>query len=471
MGNSFVVDGTLLVVFVPELFTDWKAEDPASRRSSMVRQSRCRGMCLMNGSRRNARGEATRRSILEATVTLVSRYGYDSTTISRIQKATQRPASSIYWLFDTKDDLIAEALESSYRREPGNLPAWCAPQADAALVDQLRLELAPELRSSESEDPIRLGIMLALEGSAAESKAQLPFRTRRNAAHRRISQWWEAITVGDDATAASGQDQLVEITMALLDGHYTSDVHVEEADIAPRADLAAHFLASCRSHLPPLQRHSPSRFVRESTPAHDHDDADEALRVAARKLVATYGYEGATIARICKESGVQKSSLYWRYDDKDALIRSAVAQDFLGILQPLGVLSTHSANWIHDLADAVAEVLNRASTYPDTVKAGLLLKVQKWDHPDSAGALVATGTSRIADSLSDWIHRMNPDSPSADDVGDHLSWLITRLCDGVMVNMSLAKEKQVHLPAEHLRTVLSETLASWTVSGQALNDA
>ena len=67
----------------------------------------------MNSNRRNARGEATLRRILHATVELIGRYGYDNTTIARIVKATQRPASSIYWYFETKDELIAAALEDS----------------------------------------------------------------------------------------------------------------------------------------------------------------------------------------------------------------------------------------------------------------------------------------------------------------------------------------------------------------------
>ena len=72
----------------------------------------------MNSSRRNARGEASLQRILEATVQLIGRYGYDNTTIARIVKATQRPASSIYWYFENKDELIAAALENSYSQVP-----------------------------------------------------------------------------------------------------------------------------------------------------------------------------------------------------------------------------------------------------------------------------------------------------------------------------------------------------------------
>ena len=146
----------------------------------------------MNSNRRNARGEATLRRILHATVELIGRYGYDNTTIARIVKATQRPASSIYWYFETKDELIAAALEDSYSKVPRSHRPWGSTfDPDRPLLDQLMTELGPELLVTESERSLRLGIMLALEGSAATSKVQEPFRRRRAAALTRVQAWWD----------------------------------------------------------------------------------------------------------------------------------------------------------------------------------------------------------------------------------------------------------------------------------------
>ena len=98
----------------------------------------------MNSNRRNARGEATLRRILRATVDLIGRYGYDNTTIARIVTATQRPASSIYWYFETKDELIAAALEDSYSKVPRSHRPWGSTfDPDLPLLDQLMSELGP----------------------------------------------------------------------------------------------------------------------------------------------------------------------------------------------------------------------------------------------------------------------------------------------------------------------------------------
>ena len=105
----------------------------------------------MNSSRRNARGEATLRRILHVTVELIARYGYDNTSIARIVKATGRPASSIYWYFETKDELIAAALEDSYSKVPRSHRPWGSTfDPDRPLLDQLMSELGPELLVTES---------------------------------------------------------------------------------------------------------------------------------------------------------------------------------------------------------------------------------------------------------------------------------------------------------------------------------
>ena len=92
----------------------------------------------MNTSRRNARGEASLQRILQSTVQLVGRYGFDNTTIARIVKATDRPASSIYWFFENKDELIAAALESSYSQQAPSRRPWEEFNPTRPLLDQLQ---------------------------------------------------------------------------------------------------------------------------------------------------------------------------------------------------------------------------------------------------------------------------------------------------------------------------------------------
>lgn len=431
----------------------------------------------MKTSRRNARGEASLQRILQSTVQLVSRYGYDNTTIARIVRATERPASSIYWFFENKDELITAALENSYARVAPSRRSWEEFNPGRPLLDQLRDELEPELRASESEDPLRLGIMLALEGSAANSKIQEPFLRRRAGAQRRIEAWWDAAFAaqetykGLDRTAGIGW--MGRLTMAFLDGHYISDVAVEDRDAARRSTIVAHALAgafgvaSTLAGLPPLGEEPYVPLPAESPSPEAGPEAVNLLRVT-RALVAKHGYEGATMSRICEASGMQRSSVYWRYKDKDTLIRAAVAEPFLDLLTPLRQLPATN-RWREELSSALSTVMSHAHAQPDTVKGGLLLKLQRWDPPTSGGSAVLAGTASIEAQLAGWFEDVLPPAGHNDPISEHLAWFIARLCEGLMLGSALGHPVPADSIAGILVPMLAEAFEHWQtpVSGNA----
>lgn len=423
----------------------------------------------MNTSRRNARGEASLQRILESTVQLVSRYGYDNTTIARIVRATERPASSIYWFFENKDELITAALENSYSRVPPARRPWDEFNPERPLLDQLREELEPELRASESEDPLRLGIMLALEGSAANSKIQEPFQRRRTGAQRRIEAWWEAAFAAQSAKEGFdrvGVGWMGRLTMAFLDGHYISDVAVDDRDAARRSTIVAHALAGAYEVMTRRPEHlvqERDRATASSVQPHTSETALEApnLLHVTRALVAEHGYEGATMSRICEASGMKRSSIYWRYKDKDALITAAVAEPFLELLAPLRELPSTSNHWLEELSSALTKVMSGAQEHPDTVKSGLLLKLQRWDPPTSGGSAVLAGTASVEKQLAVWFEGVLPAAEDKDAISVHLAWIVARLCEGLMLGSALGHPVASNAVAGILVPMLSKALERW----------
>ncbi|GAA1787629.1 hypothetical protein GCM10009712_38850 [Pseudarthrobacter sulfonivorans] len=424
----------------------------------------------MNTSRRNARGEASLQRILQSTVQLVGRYGFDNTTIARIVKATDRPASSIYWFFENKDELIAAALESSYSKQAPSRRPWEEFSPKRPLLDQLREELEPELRASESEDPLRLGIMLALEGSAADSKVQEPFRRRRAAAQRRIEAWWAgafSARAADTGDRSAGIEWMGRLTLAFLDGHYISDVVADDRDAAQRSTILAHALAgafdvvarqppSAAFELPPCEHPRPEG----STPEADGEGGNNLLHVT-RALVAEHGYEGATMSRICAASGMKRSSVYWRHKDKDTLIKAAVAEPFVGLLAPFLVLPNPTDDWLHDLSYALETFMSEVLNHPDTVKAGLLLKLQRWDPPTSGGSTVLAGTALAEERLADWFKEVLPEAEGKNSIRVHLAWTVARLCEGLMLGSALGRTVAPQAVAGILVPMLTKPLDHW----------
>jgi len=395
----------------------------------------------MNSNRRNARGEATLRRILHATVDLIGRYGYDNTTIARIVTATQRPASSIYWYFETKDELIAAALEDSYSKVPRSHRPWDSTfDPDRPLLDQLMSELGPELLVTESERSLRLGIMLALEGSAATSKVQEPFRRRRAAALTRVQAWWTSVFASHPNTGGinhtAGILWMTTLSLTFLDGHYISDIVVDEQAAIRRSRILARALdGAFRFLLESAQSLAREPDIATSTFADEASGGKDRLLRVTRSLIAEHGYEGATISRICAAAQMQRSSVYWRYKDKDALVKAAVAEPFLALLNPLQSLTDPTDGW-PELSRALETIMDRVQAEPDTVKAGLLLKMQRWEPPTLGGSAVLEGSSAAEADLAAFFGRIVPEEHDGP-VGRDLAWIVARFIDGFMLAPAL----------------------------------
>lgn len=122
--------------------------------------------------RTRANGQQSRARILDAATDIAAERGYEATTMSLVSKRSGLPATSIYWHFANKDDLIAAVIERSYQRwiealdlptgaEVANRSADIGAQVAKALLD------APEF--------LRLGLKLAMERRPVEPRARREF--------------------------------------------------------------------------------------------------------------------------------------------------------------------------------------------------------------------------------------------------------------------------------------------------------
>src|SRR5258705_13840924 len=74
--------------------------------------------------RKRADGELSRERILDAATEIAAERGYEGASIALVSASCGLPASSIYWHFKNKDDLIAAVIERSF----GDwLKAWQVP--------------------------------------------------------------------------------------------------------------------------------------------------------------------------------------------------------------------------------------------------------------------------------------------------------------------------------------------------------
>jgi AcrR family transcriptional regulator len=134
--------------------------------------------------RRRADGELSRARILDAATEIAAERGYEGTSIAVVSAKCGLPASSIYWHFKDKDDLIAAVIERSFGSW---LSAWRIP--DDGNIEERFVGVATQTAKAllDSPDFIRLGLMLALERRPVEPRARAVFLQVRAEAYQQLA--------------------------------------------------------------------------------------------------------------------------------------------------------------------------------------------------------------------------------------------------------------------------------------------
>ena len=162
--------------------------------------------------RRRPDGELSRARIIDAAAEIAAERGYEGTSVAAVSAKCGLPASSIYWHFKDKDDLIAAVIERSFGSW---VSAWRLPaegRQQERMIDMAGQTLTALL---ESPDFLRLGLMLALERRPVEPRARTMFLTVRDQAARVISANMKDLLPGlTDAQAT----QLSTFALAGADG-------------------------------------------------------------------------------------------------------------------------------------------------------------------------------------------------------------------------------------------------------------
>jgi len=132
---------------------------------------------------RRADGELSRNRILDAATEIAAERGYEGTSIGLVSKTCGLPASSIYWHFKDKDDLIAAVIERSFRRW---FAVWDVPQDGAGEERFVAIATQTAKAFLEAPDFIRLGLMLTLERRPSEPRARAMFLQVRHQAYHQF---------------------------------------------------------------------------------------------------------------------------------------------------------------------------------------------------------------------------------------------------------------------------------------------
>jgi AcrR family transcriptional regulator len=396
--------------------------------------------------RRHRQGDESRVQIMEAALELAAERGYDGTTVALVTKRTGLSTSSVYWHFKNKDDLVAAALEHSYRRwreqTPRRGPEAAQGELDGQLVQHFR-----EVRDGLSAQPEfwRLGLLLGLLRSTDELAARRRFLEVRAETVENLSAWWASLLPADAVSRRPDLPAvLTQLLLAAGDGLFVAAQTDHDWDFAVLTDaLGPAFARTAKalSTVPGKRRGvSPQLARRQAAPA----EAGSRLRLlrAAADVAAERGYVGATISRVCERAGLPPSSLYWFFDDKDALLAAVVDHSFTE-------WQKHQAVWEpQDSADGRAatlrQVLRRSfrsfGDAPDFLRIGMMVSLTRQEQEPAARAHYLAIRRDVEADIARWF--AGTLAPGATSLPDVLARVVIAVSDGLFLAEQLDDEVQ-----------------------------
>ena len=194
--------------------------------------------------RSRANGVASRHAILDAAARIAGDRGYEGTSIKEVSELSGLPASSIYWHFTNKDELIAAVIERSY---DGWIDALRTLNVDDTATDEGSAEesFRAGMRRSADQlaqfpDFLRLGLMLTLERRPDEPTARQRFLDTRAATLSRLQRHLARVFEGLDTTMTH---RLAALILAASDG-FVIAAEAEGTDLVAGFDTIAHAVFS-----------------------------------------------------------------------------------------------------------------------------------------------------------------------------------------------------------------------------------
>ena len=193
---------------------------------------------------RRADGELSRNRILDAATEIASERGYEGTSIGLVSKKCGLPASSIYWHFKDKDDLIAAVIDRSFSEW---VSAWHLPGHGSAKERFAGVAAQTAKALLDSPDFIRLGLMLALERRPVEARARAMFiKVRAQAFDQLVENFADVMP---ELSAADVQ-QLATYAMAGADGLFIAkEIGGDTVDLLALFELHGRAIYDTARHL------------------------------------------------------------------------------------------------------------------------------------------------------------------------------------------------------------------------------
>jgi AcrR family transcriptional regulator len=121
---------------------------------------------------------------------------------------------------------------------------------------------------------------------------------------------------------------------------------------------------------------------------------------ATLRLASERGYDGTTISLVSERTGLPASSIYWHFENKEALLAAAMEHGIS--LLPLALPEARPATY-GDLAhERFARAVEMVTAGPEVWQFGLMLTLERRPNEPSARTTFVSVHRRLSDTLAQW---------------------------------------------------------------------
>jgi AcrR family transcriptional regulator len=275
-------------------------------------------------ARPDTKREATRARVLDAAAAVFRERGYAGVRLVDIAERAQMQAGSLYYHFDSREDLVGEVLQIGHARMVDLMRDHMqALPPDTSDVDRLREAMAAHVVALlGSGDAISAALRIV---------GQVPDEIRRPVLHGQAAYgafWHQLLASAQDSGAIRGDADLSAVRMLLVGGLNSPTDWYRRPKAQPPERLAAGLAEMCltglaRERATDRPRPAPSaRATSESgsTATTRKEATRRRILHAAAATFADQGYAAARLVDIATEAGMRTGSLYYHFASREELV-------------------------------------------------------------------------------------------------------------------------------------------------------
>jgi AcrR family transcriptional regulator len=158
----------------------------------------------------------------------------------------------------------------------------------------------------------------------------------------------------------------------------------------------------------------------EVTPNRRGKRSRELVLDAAERVMASDGFDAATVARVVAESGIPESSVYHYYGSKDGILLAVMERGAERFFADVPEPDRRTGRPSEHLRDAVSAAVEALERHPNFLRLLIVFTVQP---PEAANGDVAAVVGHVRDAARERLRKQiaiafddDPDSPTTDEL-------------------------------------------------------